>query len=67
MWSFPVAVVRPERGLLVRVSVVLVTKLFLGKNALSPPSSFHKETPSMGMVKAARTHYIHSKCLIVLP
>ena len=28
------------------VSVVLVTKLFLGKNTLSPPSSFNKERPS---------------------
>ena len=27
-------------GLLVCVSVVLVTKLFLGKNTLNPPSSF---------------------------
>ena len=29
------------------VSVVLVTKLFLGKNTLNPPSSFHNDSPSV--------------------
>ena len=51
MWSFPVA--PPDvRGLLVCVSVVLVIKLLLGKNTLNSPSSFHKERPSKGVVKA---------------
>ena len=45
MWSFPVA--PPAiRGLLVCVSVVLVTKLLLGKNTRNSPSSFNKERPS---------------------
>ena len=36
------------RGVLVSVSVVLVTKLFLGKNTINPPSSFINERPSEG-------------------
>ena len=47
MWSFPVAP-PAVRGLLVCVSVVLVTKLFLGKNTLNPPSSFTRDRPSNG-------------------
>ena len=30
------------------MSVVLVTKLFLGKNTFNPPSSFKNERPSVG-------------------
>ena len=46
MWSFP-----PFRGVLVRVSVVLMTKLLLGKKTFNPPSSFNNERPSNGTVK----------------
>ena len=47
------------RGLLVLVSVVLVTKLFLGKNTFDPPSSFKKERPSAG-AKVNRQQHTHS-------
>ena len=53
MWSFPRgAPGECHRGLMVCVSVVLVTKLFLGKNTLNPPSSLNKEKPSKGVVNA---------------
>ena len=54
MWSFPIGVRAPgrqARGVLVYVSEVLVTKLFLGKNTLNPPSSFDKDRPSAGEMK----------------
>ena len=53
MWSFPRGAGEDgPRGLLVCVSVVLVTKLFLGKNTRNPPSSFNKVKPSKEVVKA---------------
>ena len=59
MWSFPVA--SPDvRGLLVCVSVVLVTKLLLGKNTLNPPSSFSRERPSKGVFKTDLDEILNS-------
>ena len=54
MWSFPAAP-PAVRGLLVCVSVVLVTKLLLGKNTLNSPSSFNKERPSKEVVNTDHT------------
>ena len=48
MWSLPAGAPWDwTRGLLVCVSVVLVTKLFLGKNTLKSPSSFNKDRPAV--------------------
>ena len=44
---------------MVCVSVVLVTKLFLGKNTFNPPFSFKKERPSVG-ARVNRQQHAHS-------
>ena len=57
MWSFP-----PFRGVLVCVSVELVTKLLLGKKTFNPPSSFKIERPSMNVIGSnqdTHAHYIN--------
>ena len=48
-----------SRGVSVLVSVVLATKLFLGKNTFNPPSSFKKERPSVG-ARVNRQQHMHS-------